>query len=322
MTGIATLTMNPALDITTATEKIAPGHKLRCTDPLEDPGGGGINVARAIHALGGSAVAVYPEGGAAGARISALLREAGVPRATVAISGMTRESFTVDEAATGRQYRFVLPGPSMSANEQERCLECLMALDPKPRWLVSSGSLPPGVPDSFHMILGGLCHSLGIDLLLDSSGPALHHCDQLGALLLKPSLKELEALAGRPLRNEAEQEAAARGLVDREFARAILVSLGADGALLVTERDVRRFPAVPVAVRSTVGAGDSMLAAVTLALSLDWPLEEAVRLGTAAGAAALAAPGTSLAHREEVERLFGAPIAPFPVVSDAARDEA
>jgi 6-phosphofructokinase 2 len=320
MATIATLTMNPALDVTTSVGAIAPGHKLRCAAPLEDAGGGGINVARGIKALGGHAVAIYPSGGAAGARIGALLTEAGVPAAVVPIAGTTRESFTVDETSTGRQYRFVLPGPSLSAAELERCLERLIALEPRPRFLVSSGSLPPGIPDSFHLMLGGLCRSLGIELILDSSGPALAQCDNLAALLLKPSLSELEALAGCKLADEAAEEAAARELIARGFARAILVSLGARGALLVTPEHATHFPAISVPVRSTVGAGDSMLAAVTLALSLGWPLEEAVRLGTAAGAAALAAPGTSLARREDVERLYGAPIAaPLRILAGAAQ---
>ncbi|WP_037565889.1 1-phosphofructokinase family hexose kinase [Sphingomonas sp. UNC305MFCol5.2] len=308
MSAIATLTMNPALDVTTSTATIKPGHKLRCAGPREDPGGGGINVARAIHALGGSAVALYPSGGASGARITGLLERAGVPVRTVAIAGTTRESFTVDEQTSGRQYRFVLPGPELSQGEQARCLELLAELQPRPRWLVASGSLPPGTPETFLLMLGGLCRSLDIELLLDSSGPALARCASLDALLLKPSLSELEALVARSLPNEAEEEAAARSLIDRGFARAILVSLGARGALLATAGSATRFPAIPVSMRSTVGAGDSMLAAVTLALSRGWPLEQSVRLGIAAGAAALTAPGTSLASREDVERLFGGEI--------------
>ncbi|PCD02161.1 hypothetical protein COC42_11885 [Sphingomonas spermidinifaciens] len=178
----------------------------------------------------------------------------------------------------------------------------------------------PGAPDSFHLMLGGLSRSLGVELILDSSGPALAHCDNLDALLLKPSLSELEALTGRKLADEAAEEAAARGLIARGFARAILVSLGSRGALLVTTNHAIRFPEISVPVRSTVGAGDAILAAVTLALSLGWTWEEAVRLGIAAGAAALAAPGTSLARREDVERLHGAPIAaPLRLLATAAQ---
>lgn len=302
---IATLTMNPALDVTTDTPALIAGHKLRCAPPSEEAGGGGVNVARAIQALGGTALAILPSGGSAGTRLCALLGEAQVPFRAIPIAGTTRESFTVDEVSTGRQYRFVLPGPHLNEADYTRCLEAITALEPAPGWLVASGSLPPGCPDSFFLMLGGLCRSLGTELLLDSSGRALSRCDGLDAFLVKPSLKELEALAGRPLIDEASQVDAAQTLLDRGFARAILVSLGARGALLVTQRLSHRYTAPKVEICSTVGAGDSMVAAVTLALSRCIPLEEAVRHGVAAGAAALTTRGTALAHRDEAARLLG-----------------
>lgn len=313
MGDIATLTMNPALDVNTATATLVPGHKLRCGAPREDPGGGGINVARTIHALGGSATALFPAGGPTGGRLQALLAEAGLPCSCIPIAGSTRESFTVDETTTGRQYRFVLPGPSLAPSEITACLQRIADLDPRPRWLVLSGSLPPGVPVDFPLQVGTSCRSLGIELLLDTSGPALSHCNSLDAFLIKPSLHELETAIDRPLPDQAAQVAAARELLDRRFARAIVVSLGGRGALLVTAAGERRFPAMDVTVRSTVGAGDSMLAAIALGLSHGMKLADAVRLGTAAGAAALMAPGTSLAHLADVERLYGGPISGPPV---------
>lgn len=314
MAPIATLTMNPALDVTSATGRLRPGHKLRCSAPLQDAGGGGINVARAITALGGSATALFPAGGPPGERIAELLDAAQVPHSVVPIAGTTRESFTVDETSTGCQYRFVLPGPILSQAEQARCLERLAELAPRPTWLVASGSLPPGVPDSFFLMLGGVCRSLDIKLLLDSSGPALAACAHLGAFLIKPSHAELEALAGRSLGDDVAVAAATRELLDRGFAEAILVSLGGRGALLATAQGETWYPAIPVEVRSTVGAGDSMLAAVVLGLSRAMPLEQAIELGIAAGAAALMAPGTALARPDDVERLLAAlrarPVAP------------
>lgn len=303
MTRIATLTMNPALDVTTATETIRPAHKLRCDAPRFDPGGGGINVARVIAALGGEAIAVFPSGGPAGAQVERLLKDAGVVFRAVPLTGFTRESFTVDESTSGNQYRFVLPGPSLSDAEQTACLDALAGLSPRPRWLVASGSLPPGVPDSFYKALGDHCRSHDVELLLDTSGPALAACEGLGAALIKPSLHEVEQLTGRTIADEAAEAAAAHDLVDRGFADAVLLSLGSRGALLVTSRIERRFPAAEVKVCSTVGAGDSMLAAVTLGLSRGMELVDAVRLGIAAGAAALMAPGTSLAHLDDVTRL-------------------
>lgn len=146
---IGTLTMNPALDIATATDQVTALHKLRYAAPRYDPGGGGINVARVVQILGGKATAVYPAGGPTGEMLEALLDVRGVPQCVLPITGQTRESFTIDEEATGQQFRFVLPGPSLSADDQQRCLEALGGLDPQPAFLVVSGSLPPGVPADF-----------------------------------------------------------------------------------------------------------------------------------------------------------------------------
>jgi len=303
MTDIATLTLNPALDVSTATAALVPTHKLRCDAPRFDAGGGGINVARTITALGGGATAIFPSGGAVGKRLEELLEDDGVAFRAVPIAGTSRESFAVEETDTGLQYRFVLPGPTLSQAEQERCLEQLTRLPHRPRWLVASGSLPPGVPDSFYLMIGGLCRSLGIALLLDTSGAALSACADLQAELIKPSLGELAQAVGRTLATEPDELAAARELRARGFAKAVLVSLGDRGALLVSDTIERRFPAIAVPTLSTVGAGDSMLAAVTLGLSRGLALDTAVRLGTAAGAAALLTPGTGLARREDVERL-------------------
>lgn len=315
---IATLTMNPALDITTETPELVSGHKLRCGTPILDPGGGGINVARAIHALGGSATAVFPAGGTVGERLVQLLGDAQVSISRILITGTTRESFTVDETSTGRQYRFVLPGPTLTENDYVACLNRVADITPRPRWLVTSGSLPPGVPDHFYALLGRLCRACGIALILDSSGAAFSKCDVLDAYLIKPSLKELEAAVGRSLPDEVAQIDAARTLQSRGFARSVLVSLGGNGALLVTSKSAYRFATPSVEIRSTVGAGDSMLAGVTLKLSRGDTLVEAVRFGVAAGAAALTARGTALARREEVERLVER--VPAPVRLDNLRD--
>ena len=144
MQPIVTLTMNPALDIATATDRVVPTHKLRCAAPRYDPGGGGINVARAVHALGGDAVAIFPAGGAAGEMIRHLLDEEDVAYDAVAIAGFTRESLAVEERATGNQFRFILPGPEISEEIQEHCLDQLARRASEADYIVASGSLPLG----------------------------------------------------------------------------------------------------------------------------------------------------------------------------------
>ncbi|AJP72246.1 1-phosphofructokinase family hexose kinase [Sphingomonas hengshuiensis] len=306
MNAIATLTLNPALDISTGTDHVRPTHKLRCAAPRMEPGGGGINVARVLHALGADATAVFPSGGPAGATLEALLRDAGVPIAPVPIAGATRESFTVDEAATGQQYRFVLPGPPLDPTERAAVLAALRTLPAPPAYLVASGSLPPGVDGAVFHELAALGRETGARLVIDTSGAALAACEGAHAYLIKPSLRELEDLAGRTLATESEEEAAARDLLARGFAEIVVVSLAERGAVLVSADRVLRLAAIEVPVGSAVGAGDSMTAALVLALARGKCLDEALLFGVAAGAAALLTPGTELVRRDDVERLYAA----------------
>ena len=303
MSTIVTLTMNPALDIATSTDRVVPTHKLRCAPPRYDPGGGGINVARAVHALGGDTAAVFPVGGPAGEMIHHLLDQEGVRHHPIAIAGFTRESLAVEDRQSGEQFRFILPGPEVSDADQERCLDQLSAAAAAADFIVASGSLPLGVPEDFYSRVAGLAQKLGRRLVLDTSGAALKQAGH-GIYLLKPSLRELQDLAGAEIRTECEQEQAAREVIAQGRSEIVVLSLGAEGALLVTAEECERFAAIPVEARSTVGAGDSMLAGIVLGLSRALPLRKAVRFGLAAGAAALLGSGTELCQRSDVERLY------------------
>jgi 6-phosphofructokinase 2 len=303
MVQIVTLTMNPALDIATATDRVVPTHKLRCEAPRYDPGGGGINVARAAHALGGEVLAIFPTGGSAGEMIQHLLRQEGVAHEAVAIAGFTRESLAVEERQSGEQYRFILPGPQMGRADQERCLDVLAAAAPRAEFIVASGSLPLGVPEDFYCRVGELAKAHGKRLVLDSSGAALKQAGS-GIYLLKPSLRELADLNGRQICSEHEEVAAARLLVEQGRSEIVVVSLGARGALLVTAEETERFPAIPVSAKSTVGAGDSMLAGIVFGLAHGLRIRDAVQFGIAAGAAALFGSGTQLCRRKDVERFY------------------
>lgn len=304
MADIATLTMNPALDIATGTDVVRPADKLRCSAPRHDPGGGGINVARLVHRLGGGEVAIFPVGGPSGEMLQRLLRSEGVAFDAVPIAGLTRESFTVTERQSGQQYRFILPGPELSGAEQEQCLDRLKALTPAPHYLVVSGSMPPGIAPDFLKRVGHACAAMGARLVVDTTGPALEQAARCGIYLLKPSLRELELLTGRTIAGPQEETRAARELIARGLGEVIVLSLSERGALLVTADMEERFAALNVPICSTVGAGDSMVAAIVLGLFRGLVLRNAVRFGLAAGAAALMRPGTELAHRADVERLY------------------
>ncbi len=303
MTAIVTLTMNPALDIATATETVVPGHKLRCREPRYDPGGGGINVARAVHRLGGDALAMFPVGGLSGEMLRRLLLEEGVPHIPVAVAGVTRESLAVVEQQSGKQYRFLLPGPRLTSHEQERCLDALAMHAAGAPYLVASGSLPPGVPANFYARVRALAAKCGARFVLDTSGPALAGAGH-GMFLIKASLRELAELAGRSVESREAQEQAARELITQGHAEILIVSLGAQGALLATAHGTRRFAAISVEKLSSVGAGDAMVAGIVLGLAHGWTLTEAVKFGMAAGAATLLGQGTELCRREDAERLY------------------
>jgi 6-phosphofructokinase 2 len=304
MHPIATLTMNPAVDVTTSTERVGPLHKLRCGSPRFDPGGGGINVARVVKVLGGDATAVYPAGGPHGDMIHRSLDALGLAQRVVPIAGMTRESFTVNEISTGFQYRFVLPGPTLSDLEQRQCLEAVASLSPRPSYLVASGGFPPGSEEeTLCEAIAEIAKEIGARLILDIS-MAMRHAPAHGVYMMKPSVHELAVMFGRPIESVAEALLAAKLLVADHRAEIIVVSLGSEGALLVTETLAQHFQAPDVPAQSAVGAGDSMVGAMVLALEKGWSATDAVRYGVAAGTATIMTPGTELCHRADVERLF------------------
>ena len=247
--------------------------------------------------------AIFPAGGATGDVYADLLTERGVPFRRVKIDGSTRESFTINEISTGLQYRFVLPGPCLSFVEQQQCLAELRDAATSARFVVASGSLPPGAPVNFYQQVALVCRDLGALLVLDTSGGGLRHITS-GVFLLKASVRELRECVGRELVTESEQLAAAHEIIDCGQAKAVVVSLGSEGALLATAQESLRFSAIPMRAVSGVGAGDAMVAAITVGLSRDWPLSKSVRFGIAAGAAMLMTPGTEPCTRADTERLF------------------
>lgn len=303
MAAIVTVTLNPALDISTTVERLEDAHKLRCEAPVVHPGGGGVNVARVLHRLGADVLAVYTVGGATGERLSRLVVAEGVPSLYLPIAGETRESFSVRETSTGREYRFVLPGPTLTDAEWQACLERVSALPGPPTCLVASGGLPPGVPADFYARLAREARGRGMRLALDTAGAPLAEALREGVWVVKPSLRELGELVGRPLSTPQARRQAALAIVDSGQAEAVALSLGPEGALLATAEGVLQARALDVPVLGTVGAGDSFFAGLVWARAqgLGWP--EALRTAVAAGSAALGEPGTALARREAIERL-------------------
>lgn len=304
MRRILSLCLSPALDCATRVARLCPDAKLRCSAPDYAPGGGGINVARAIHLLGGEAVAVFPAGGPSGQRLCRLLAAEGVAHQALAVSGWTRECLNVQELAGARQYRFVLPGTGLAAAEQEQLLAVLDGLAPFD-YLVLSGSLPAGLAPDFLAQVWRLARRHGARCVLDSGAEALRQGLEAGGLLLiKPNLEELAALCAVDMLEPARLNSVARELVGGGGCEAVLVSLGAQGALLATADLLERIPAPPVTKVSSVGAGDSLLAGTLLKLAEGAGWAEAARYGIAAGSAAIMTEGTQLCRLADTERLF------------------
>ena len=170
-TPVVTLTLNPALDMSSEVDALVPDQKLRCSEPLLDPGGGGLNVSRAMAALGGESLALVALGGLTGDRLAGLIRAEGVPFLALTAPGETRQSLTVTEASTGRQYRFMLPGPVWTEADQDRVFILLRASARPGAYGVISGSQPPGVPLDFPARLARAMP--GLNVVVDTSGPAL-----------------------------------------------------------------------------------------------------------------------------------------------------
>lgn len=297
---IVTLTPNPALDIACTADAVRPTIKIRTRDERYDPGGGGVNVSRVLHALGVDTIALMLAGDVTGKEIGELLDAEGVAWQAVEIAGRTRISYTV-HAADGGEFRFVPPGPQVQTAEWQTLLARLV--EQEGDWIVASGSMPPGVPDDFYAQASDIAHRAGRKFALDSSGPALRAAVGHRVDLLKLSLDEMRFLTAHDLPDTAAIEAELVALVGHGAARAIAVSLGADGAILASARGVWHRPAVKVVVRSAVGAGDTFLAGMVLSMSRGDDEAEALRFATAAAAVSVSRYGTAQIDAEAVRAM-------------------
>lgn len=302
MTRIATLTMNPTIDVSYEVDTVFHTHKMRTRNERYEPGGGGINVARVFARLGGDAVCVYCSGGAIGVALDGLIDQYGLEKQRVPVANETRIAAAVLECESGKEYRFTPPGPALSEAEWRTVLDSLATIDC--RYLVMSGSLPPGVPEDFYARAGRAVRQRGARLVLDTSGAPLKATLDAGNVhLVTPSLGEMRALTGRELSSVEEIGEAASALVHSGKVDLVAVTMGHQGALLADLSGALFLPAIAIEARSAVGAGDSFLAGMLHQLGNGASPAEAFRYGIAAGSAAVMAPGHDLAHPADIDRL-------------------
>jgi 6-phosphofructokinase 2 len=297
------LTMNPSVDVSTHTDRVVPADKLRCGPAGRDAGGGGLNVASVVHRLGGCSSALFPAGGSTGQWLTQHLAQSGLSAHALPIAQDTRENFTVQALDSGAEYRFVLPGPTLSEPEWRACLHTVSAWPAPLGFVIASGSLPPGVPTDFYARLARTAGTRSVKMVLDSSGPALAQALQAGVFLVKPNLRELRELTGLPLATAREWRAAAQTLIDRGQAEVVALTMGDRGALVLSRDGAWQADALALDVVSSVGAGDSFVGAMVWSLQQGHALPQAFSWAMAAGSAALLTPGTGLCRPADVQRL-------------------
>lgn len=302
---ILTITLNPALDVTTSVGHLAPVRKLRCEAPQYEAGGGGVNVSRAIRELGGECRAFIATGGGMEGRYRKLVRESGLNVRYWHVEGELRFSLTVIDRGAGQHYRFVLPGPEFAAEQVDGLLSSIMRAMPSGcRFVVGSGSLPPGMPVDFYGRLARLVHERGAFFILDTHGAPLRAALEQRVFVVRINAIEANELARLASISSVTLPGLARQLIERYPIDALLVGNGAEGTLLTTADAQCQVRPPKVEVVSGVGAGDSFLGAFTLALQRDWSMKDALRYGVAAAASAV---GTDIAHlcdRDATERYF------------------
>ncbi len=281
---------------------MVPVRKLRSSAPLQFPGGGGVNVSRVVKTLGGQSIAIYTAGWFTGHFFREMVEAHGLLTRTITISGATRISATVYERSSGQEFRVTPPGPKLTEREWQNCLSALFDYDAD--YLVLTGSLPLGVPSDFYAQAARLAKQRGVRVVLDTSGMPLFEAIKEGAFLVKPNLRELEHLAARKAVTAEDQEALCRQMIDEGKAEIVALTLGEDGALLVSSEESIRLATPKVEVKSAVGAGDSFVAGMTLGLAQGLSPRDAFALGVATGTATVMTAGTELCRREDVERLY------------------
>jgi len=299
---IITLTLNPTIDQTLVLNRFVAGDTLRVRSSRFDPGGKGINVSRVVRELGGESVAMGFAPGGLGRYIEQTLKAQGVECDFVRTKGETRTNITIlDES---RHLHTILsdPGPQTDIRYVEQLLSKLRKRLRANDWLVVAGSIPPPLAPEIYAEIINLARDQWAHTVLDADGPALAAGVAAGPQMVKGNRRELERLLGRHLDDERSTVQAAHE-VRAMAVRMAVVTRGREGAVAVCDDGSWRGQAPRVRAVSAVGSGDAFLAGVVFTLSQGGTMEQALRLGVAAGTACVLSPGTELCHRREVDLL-------------------
>ena len=299
---ILTITLNPTIDKSTSVDKIIPDSKLRCSAVKNEAGGGGINVSKSLQKLNAKNIALFPAGGNIGKLLQQLLKQEGVPMHVIEVEKETRENIIVQETSTNKQFRFNMPGEKADAQVLESILQYIR--ENKFEFIVGSGSILPGLPVNAYAQIAKVAKESGAQFILDTSGEALEAAVNEGVFMVKPNIGELAKLSKITWLENDRVEEAARALINKGKVELVAVSMGKDGAILVSKDETYRVPVPDLEKRSTVGAGDSMVAGIVHMLAQRKPLKDVICFGVACGTASTLNEGTQLFKKDDVEKIF------------------
>ena len=299
---ILTVTLNPCIDKSSSVGLIRPESKLRCTEVVREAGGGGINVSKALQRLGVPTMALFPAGGHNGNMLCSLLKKSDINFRGVDTHVETRENWIVMESSSNHQYRFTFPGQPVEESVIKTLINEIRSFSPS--YVVASGSLPLGLPDYFYGMIIKTAQAVGAKCIVDTSGSALEAIKDKKAFLIKPNMGEISRLLKIEKLEKNEADDAAQQLIQNGYAEIVVVSMGAEGAWLVCKDEKHWVTAPSVEKKSTVGAGDSMVAGIVFALQKNLSLKEALQWGVACGSAATMNSGTQLFNKEDAFQVY------------------
>lgn len=301
---VVTLTINPALDKSAKVAELVPYDKLDCLDITYHPGGGGINISRVLHRLAIESHCIFPYGGKTGEHLIELLQDEHVSVYSTPISIWTRENFAVFENKTNLQYRFGMPTSSFDEEELENLERLVYQQVASDDIFVISGSLPKGLPTDYYSKIIQNLKASGVKIIVDTSGPVFSEVLKNELFLIKPNQKELARLAGKESLSKEERETFAMKLVTDKIAKYIVVSLGKDGAFMAHKDGIEYVAAPEISLKSTIGAGDSMVAGLIYAIVKNESPKNMLRWGVACGVSATLSEGSDLAHKADIDEVL------------------
>lgn len=300
---IITVTLNPAVDETIYIEKLKAYSVNKVSRSRMDPGGKGINVSKMVHQLGEKTLALGFCGGENGLFIRKALEARGIPEALTITDVPTRKNTKIVEIATGFTTDLNVQGEAVGKEAFARFMKTYETYLDEGNIVVLSGSIPEGLPRDIYRKLCNLAKEKGCRVILDASGDGLREGIKGEPFLVKPNVHELEELVGRDLTSEEDIIDKSRLLLT-DALKHVIVSLGEEGALWITENQVIKQAVPKVIVKSTVGAGDSMVAGIAVGLVSGLLNREGFRLGVASSVAAITVEGTDIPKKEVVENFL------------------